>query len=46
MINIKSSTCEEDEFTKNRLLSVSFKKFEFGKNVHLAIDDLCVYPSI
>ena len=25
MINIKGSTCEEEEFTKNRLLAVSLK---------------------
>ena len=29
MINIKSSTCEEEELTKNRHLAV--EKFGFGK---------------
>ena len=35
MINIKSSTCEEEEFTKIRLLPVGLKFFEFGKTLNV-----------
>ena len=40
MINIKNSTCEEEEFTKNQATANQLQKFEFGKPRLLYLKDI------